>query len=157
MGAHHGVEHVQRWQQHLRMGDFDVLLVPINYVKEHWAGAAIWPKRKEVAYFDSLGRPHHTICGNLARWFVTRVGAESRSASSEEARARELVAWRCVDGRNAYYMPQQRGGDDCGVHLILAFNYIAQGLEKHLNFTHNHIANARRVIALDIAASTLSS
>lgn len=149
---------VERWMRQQRLGDFDILLIPINYYKDHWAGAAIWPKRKEVAYFDSLGRAHRTICSNLARWFVTRIECESSGVMPHDERINSLAAdWKLVDGRVAYNVGQQVGGDDCGIHMLLAFNYIAQGLEGHLNFTHSDIANARRVIALDIAASTLSS
>lgn len=58
----------------------DVILVPINHGNTHWALAVMWPQRRQVVYWDSLGggayRDH--VCSTLIRWYADEVHAKRR-------------------------------------------------------------------------------
>ena len=158
---------VVRWTRRLTyyILDCGIILVPINHGNVHWAGAVLWPQRRVVAYFDSLGSADtQSVCKRLVRWAATvqaqKEDADARSGAAaanppplplDSHRIREIeTTWKIVDGNEVYNMPQQKNGCDCGVFMLLLLDYLALGLEEHLNWMQADILAARRNIALAI-------
>ncbi|KXZ48847.1 hypothetical protein GPECTOR_25g432 [Gonium pectorale] len=70
---------VQRWTLPRRSYTPDcvlgreLLLFPINHGNAHWCLAAVWPRRRLLQYFDSLGGSRATsdwVLGTLLRWLL---------------------------------------------------------------------------------------
>ena len=53
---------VSRWthsgRKNINLFQKDMVIIPVNYHNQHWTLAAIYPKTRTVAYYDSMRAAH---------------------------------------------------------------------------------------------------
>jgi len=100
---------------------YDEVLVPINYVRSHWALAGINLHTKTITYYDSLGggRPAPDVFTRLLRW----VGDEWRDKGKPGPFDGE--GWTFAGGPPG--LPRQNNGVDCGVFVCAALDFLSAG------------------------------
>lgn len=126
------------------------IIVPVNIESRHWVVAALFPAERRVEYFDSMedGRGTHRrfIGENLVRWYADEV----QHRGFVDDAAAERAAWTVTPKERAQHVPQQADESSCGVFSIVAMDYLALGLEGHLNLTQANMPAVRRNLALRV-------
>ena len=139
---------VRRWpgKAGVDVFDCDVVLVPINIANEHWTAAAVWPQRRVVEYYDSLGDPGAMYTAALVRW------AEDEWADKKGAAAGRLpgAPWAVVPPA---HVPRQTNGYDCGPFTLAVLDMLA---ERHPpSLRQGDMATYRRYLALALLKRAL--
>uniref|UniRef100_A0A7S0WQN0 Ubiquitin-like protease family profile domain-containing protein n=1 Tax=Chlamydomonas leiostraca TaxID=1034604 RepID=A0A7S0WQN0_9CHLO len=74
-----GYANVRRWTLPARTNTpdcvlgRDLLLLPVNFVNSHWVLVALWPARRLMQYYDSLGGAGRTpmmVMQQLEQWYI---------------------------------------------------------------------------------------
>lgn len=111
--------------------DIDTLLMPINS-NNHWTFMLIRPKRRELAYVDSMGGSGHQRIETALKFIQVFLGADRWNAEE----------WAAIKLK----IPQQSNGYDCGVFVITNAMYLALGLDP-MAYSESDMPLQRRRIA----------
>ena len=78
----------------------------------HWTLVGIYPKRKQICYYDSLLMSGDSICSNLLRYVQDEYADKKRQEMPNRS------SWTIRD----IEVPRQRNNYDCGV-FVCAYAY----------------------------------
>ncbi|KAJ8906249.1 hypothetical protein NDN08_002742 [Rhodosorus marinus] len=134
---------VRRWTRKVDIFSKDVLVIPINHENFHWACAVIDLRKKQLAYFDSLGGKNTTVLGNLLQWLRDESIDKKKVALDVEGEGWEQV----FPGSS---VPQQTNGDDCGVFACKFADYYTQ--DKAFDFGTEDMGYFRMRIVAELLA-----
>jgi hypothetical protein len=114
---------VERWAKNVSLVRMDTIIIPINIVNYHWFVAFIFPRRRMIQVFDSLGTPRRAELEVLWRYWVQRdlderktIEAASYSEPEEELAPLDPTQWQLIDTRAT--CAQQADANSCGVMCI---------------------------------------
>ena len=124
----------------------DMVIIPINYHNQHWTLAAIYPKTKKVAYYDSM-RSAHTAAQYLH--IIKRY-------LQEEARITKTVFDATIWSFDTPTVPQQTNCHDCGVYLLLFAHLITHELPI-LSINPDDMLTIRKTICNSILNNSVPS
>ncbi|GLC36067.1 hypothetical protein PLESTF_000972800 [Pleodorina starrii] len=143
----------------------DLLLFPINHGNSHWCLAAVWPRRRLLQYFDSLGGSRATadwVMGTLLRWLltdaedkgVTHGSVDTAGAAAGAAAEAAAAGWRRE--WSELRIPQQLDGGSCGVFVCAFAELLARGVPPEaFGFSQTDIPAMRRGMAEQILRGAL--
>mmetsp|Transcript_25279 Transcript_25279/g.60006 ORF Transcript_25279/g.60006 Transcript_25279/m.60006 type:complete len:594 (+) Transcript_25279:219-2000(+) len=129
-------ENVKRWARKKNLSRCDRIFFPINVSNSHWCLAVVYPKKKLIRYFDSLGG-QNSNCLKLLERYMQDEGSERGDESLQGAWTRENVGPPQV--------PRQQDGSSCGVFLCAFADCLSVGQEP-AGFTQHHIKSMRKAM-----------
>jgi Ulp1 family protease len=161
---------VHRWSKDVNVFNQDKLFFPINK-NYHWTLAVIFMVKKEIHYYDSMKGSNNQmgidIYNLLLHWMED---VHTRYIWSEELQKNEEVnslnsnrittpaidrtQWRFVN-TDINDVPQQVGGNDCGVFTIMFADYISNNINLKNAFNQTDINHFRMMIAASIIKNRL--
>jgi sentrin-specific protease 1 len=161
---------VHRWSKNVNVFNQDKLFFPINK-NFHWTLAVIFMVKKEIHYYDSMKGSNNQmgidIYNLLLHWMED---VDTRYIWSEELQRNEDVnslnsnrittpaidrtQWRFVN-TDINDVPQQVGGNDCGVFTIMFADYISNNINLKNAFNQTDINHFRMMIAASIIKNRL--
>ena len=92
--------------------DLDVLVFVVNITHRHWQVIAVFPDKKKIEIFDSLGSTDLESC--QAIWYFL---VELYHRDLDEVV--DWLEWHIYFGRD--YIPKQQDGFNCGLFANLIF------------------------------------
>lgn len=125
---------------------FDVVIIPISS-DAHWCLAVIYPKRREIKYFDSLGS-----CNADNETVLTKLANYIKSECLEQ-HGGELDMSRWIK-KTVQEIPRQQNGHDCGVFVCAYAESIVRN-RPNFNFTQKHMPYFRNKIAYEIVTGEI--
>ncbi|KAL9110214.1 MAG: hypothetical protein Q9227_005275 [Pyrenula ochraceoflavens] len=134
-----GYPKVQRWFKRAKLEGQDLLkanmvFFPICKGQNHWVLMVVYPKRKEIAYYDSLGGGAGLLATHMEDILQLHLGLSfRRNQWAVEMRA------EC---------PQQTNSDDCGVYTATVAKMLTLGLD--LEFTAADIRVQRKIMVAEL-------
>jgi hypothetical protein len=108
-----------RTRKNINLFQKDMVLIPINYHNQHWTLAAIYPKKREVAYYDSMhsNRTADDYLDIIQRYLM------------EESHHVTDTFFNPIDWTfHQPSVPKQTNCHDCGIYLLLYSHLIVHGL-----------------------------
>jgi len=138
---HTGVAH---WTKNVDIFACDLLLIPLNLAKAHWALAVVDMLSGAITVHDSMLRLGLTAsCGPV---LLNYLMAEHRARKNE----RIPEKFQCVEVQD---VPQQVGGDDCGVFVCRFAETITR--RASTNFSAEDMPHFRRLVAWELITGTI--
>lgn len=125
---------------------YDTVLVPIHS-RNHWGLATIQKNRREIKYYDSLGRTSGDM-GDVLTMLEGYIKAECRNRYKFEL---DTTLWTKRTVKN---IPRQANAYDCGVFVCAYAESIARN-QHDFKFTQEHMPYFRKKIAYEIATGRL--
>jgi sentrin-specific protease 1 len=122
---------------------FDLMLVPINVGKNHWALGFVDFKRQVISYWDSLGSDHLGFREKIDRYLQDEWADKHKG---------EDYPFK-FDTEHDTDVPGQSNGYDCGVFTCMFAECLARGVQP--DFDQTDIKESRLVIALQISRSSI--
>ncbi|KAG2496900.1 hypothetical protein HYH03_004907 [Edaphochlamys debaryana] len=149
-------DEVRRWTQPRRSYTPDcvlgreLLLFPINHGNTHWTLAAVWPRRRLLQYFDSLGGDSATaawVLDTLLRWLL-------RDAEDKGVDLGGAAGWRKENASGR--LPRQLDGSSCGLFACCFAELLARGVEPQgFAFAQSDMGTIRRGMAEQLLRAAL--
>jgi len=131
-------EAVCRWSRDLQFKNYDAVFVPIN-LGIHWVLGIVYPKRRVVETYDSLGSVPDWVVACLVSWIKDDMTAHGH--------CRGKWTWTKMNCR------MQENGTDCGVFMVKTMDYMSRGLpQASMTGDMNYY---RRRMAAELFAQTL--
>mmetsp|Transcript_12004 Transcript_12004/g.15563 ORF Transcript_12004/g.15563 Transcript_12004/m.15563 type:complete len:423 (+) Transcript_12004:82-1350(+) len=115
-----------------------MIFIPINIEGQHWALSVVFPTKKKIVYYDSLGLDGLRVLKNLRRY----LSDEARDKGSYTMNTSE---WSLVNKKSA---PRQNNQSDCGAFVCAYCACLLFGWK--LTFTSKSMSTFRKKIALEV-------
>lgn len=134
---------------HADILQFDILLIPVHHLNtSHWCLAVIYPRNREIKYFDSLG-------GSSADGDSVLIKLEDYIKSvCLEQHGLEIDMSRWIK-ETVQSIPMQRNGFDCGVFVCAYAHSIVRNNDHNFNFAQEHMPYFRHKIAYEIGTGQI--
>ena len=135
-------------KQKKQLFDVEKILIPYNLGDNHWVLIVIYPKEKEIGFFDSLYAANQAVVKKIKNLFMelARDPVINKSQIIKEA---DVNQWKINESLKSAH---QVNGKDCGVFLCANMFYI--NLNQKPSFTQKDIPNIRYRIAYDLSKAT---
>eukprot|EP00756_Hemistasia_phaeocysticola_P055395 Hpha_TRINITY_DN31330_c0_g1::TRINITY_DN31330_c0_g1_i1::g.194532::m.194532/K08592/SENP1; sentrin-specific protease 1 len=134
---------VKRWTRRVNPFSYDLVFIPLNRGRNHWALAMCrlrGAEQPEIMYLDSFGATGSGVLTNLGNW-LRDVYKQHNNGSEMEEGAPLLTS-------PGPEVPQQRNSYDCGVFCIQFANSLAAG-QSGLQFHRDHARYTRRRMCVE--------
>lgn len=141
---------VRRWTRKVKIFDKDVVVIPINRGNTHWTCAAIFPRRKEIKYYDSMAGKGKDVLRALSQYVVDEWKDKKERHKLDETTKPDLSEWKTISTGSD--VPQQHNGCDCGVFVCAFAQCLSCGIDP-FDFSQKDMPNFRRHIALSIVSN----
>lgn len=148
---------VQNWstKKSIDVFSFDLLFIPLNIDKSHWALGVVDMKKKTTHYLDSLERDtdYPLFHEYMQRYLKDEWEDKKKTPWSDSYTAVSPPS----------NLPLQKNGNDCGVFVTLFALAIATGIPvDHLGdtrrvFNNENILNFRKRILADIVRGSIAN
>ena len=138
-----GYEGVARWAKRKKVNllEKDLVIVPINIMRTHWALSVIDNKAKLIAYYDSLSSRGNQRAIDLIKDYM---------AKEIDRLGLPQIAYKLYPNMKT---PQQQNGSDCGVFTCTVAKHLAENLP--LSFSQKDMPLIRRRMAFEIMNKSL--
>jgi Ulp1 family protease len=166
-------EAIKKWSKKVNVFEQEKLFFPIIY-NSHWTLAVIFMHKKEIHYYDSMmGNNSNNDMGiiifdSLLHWMkdvqTKLIWSEELQKNVERSAITTLqvdrtqqvdwTQWRLVN-TDINDVPQQVGGNDCGVFIIMFADYISNNINLKNAFHQSDIKHFRMMIAASILKNRL--
>ena len=103
--------------------DAECVIIPINHFFVHWALLAIWPQRRQFAYFDS--HPDAATTASVERDARQLLRDEHKDKMGDDI---DTDSWEMLKLPS----PEQDNLSDCGIFMLMNAFLVSLGLEQHL-------------------------
>ena len=107
---HYDYNKVKTWLKGKKVGDFELLIYPINIENKHWTLAVTFVKEHKIIYYDSMGGSGKKYLTALTKYYYDNG---------------DINKWTVVD--KLQNTPQQDNGCDCGVYLCMNAYWVVNG------------------------------
>ena len=146
-GKGYNYKNVQRWSTKKKIDVFnnELMLVPINVGKNHWALGVVDLKNERIEYWDSLGADHK----RFKQWILKYL--EDEWKDKKAAKPFPYSFGKQSDSHAE--IPNQHNSYDCGVFTCMFAECITRGADP--DFTQDDIEEARLLIAYQIHRGTI--
>ena len=144
---------VRRWTRRVPGGVFErnVLLFPLNQANRHWTLAAVWPKERRMAYFDSLHCSPARV-RQVRSTLLRYLEAEHRDKTGKPLPAGE---WR-MEVAVGTGETLQKDGSACGAFAAAFCALTAAGKTPPFGLHQAHVPALRARILADSLAGKLT-
>lgn len=145
-GRGYSFKSVQRWsiRKKVDVFSFDLMIVPINVGRTHWALGFVDLKKERICYWDSLGGDHPQFKKFILQ-YVQDEWADKKEGS---------FPYNFTDeGGYDQEIPMQSNSYDCGVFTCLFAECLSR--DRGVDFDQDDIADARLVIASQIGRGSI--
>ena len=105
---------VARWSRDIDFKENEAVLIPINVSSIHWLLAVVYPQRRVVDTYDSLGSASDRTLQCLVQW----------GQDDTRAHGHPIGRWRTHKVR----CRKQENGKDCGAFVLKRTDYISRGM-----------------------------
>ena len=143
---------VRRWWRKVHgenVFNLKVIGVPINQGNQHWSCMAALVEKKELRFYDSMGRSGKREMGH----FLCYLADEHRRQNLEgEFDKSEWTLVECDTAWAANAHPQQDDCFNCGVFVCMCLSCIAAGL-LNMPFDHRDCTDQRLRMALHVGSA----
>lgn len=140
---------VRRWTRKVKIFEMDVVIVPVNQGNTHWTMAAIFPKKREIRFYDSMGSKGRRYLNGLKRYIIDEWADKQERHKLDSSTKPDPEAWRLISTGTS--VPQQHNGVDCGVFVCAFAECLACGYD--LDFSQSDMPFFRRHIGLSILSN----
>ena len=132
----------------------DLLLVPVNHDNAHWTLAAVWPARRRIEHYCSLGGTAAREVLTTLVLYMTHEATDKRSPAAPVPDAGDeengSPNWRTRRMRRG--VPRQSDGSACGVFVAAMAARLAAGWGVPFGLTQADVPALRLRIAADCLA-----
>ena len=151
---------VQNWstKKSIDVFSFDMLFVPLNIEKSHWALGVVDMKNSTTHYLDSLERDtDYPLFHEYMQRYLKDEWMDKKSKASPEDCPKFSAS------RPPSNLPLQKNGNDCGVFVTLFALAIASGIpidklgDTKRVFGNENILNFRKRILCDIVRGCIAN
>ena len=148
---------VQNWstKKAIDVFSFDILFVPLNIEKSHWALGVVDMKNHTTHYLDSLDRDTDYP---LFHEYIQRYLRDEWSDKKKVGECPKFISEKPPSN-----LPLQKNGNDCGVYVTLFALAIASGIpidelgDTKRVFGNENILNFRKRILADIVRGSIAN
>lgn len=143
-GKGYAYKSVQRWSSKKKVDvfTFDLMIIPINVGRTHWALGFVDLKKEKVCYWDSLGGDH-PLFRKLIKQYMHDEWVDKKEGA---------YPYLLTDDFDDE-VPMQSNSFDCGVFTCMFAECLAR--DRGIDFDQDDVADARLVIAEHIARGSI--
>jgi hypothetical protein len=124
-------KNVQTWTKGIDIFALDMLIIPINEIKEHWYLAIINLRLRRIEIYDSIGARRLVVVEDLFRYVQDEYKAKKKKDL-------DMTMW----SNEPCDVPLQRNGYDCGVFMSLFASY--KSLDRPFDFSQANMPEIRK-------------
>ena len=135
-----------RRRKNINLFQKEMVLIPINYHNQHWTLAVIYPKQREVSYYDSM---KGTRIADDYLHIIQRYLTEEANVTHTTF---DPLQWTFHQPQ----VPQQINCHDCGIYLLLFAHLLVHGISIE-SINPEDIPLLRKTICNSIQNGTLPS
>ena len=129
---------------------YDLLIVPVNHDNAHWTLAAVWPARRRIEHYCSLGNSAgRDVLATLVHYMMHEA-VDKRSPAAPRAADAAPPRWTGCCVRRG--VPRQRDGSACGVFTAAMGARLAAGRGAPFGLSQADVPALRLRIAADCLA-----
>jgi Ulp1 family protease len=135
-------------KQKKQLFDVEKILIPYNLGNNHWVLIVIYPKEKQIGFFDSLYAADMALVKKIKNLFM-ELARDPAINKSQIITEKDVSQWKI---NKSLKSAKQVNAKDCGVFLCANMFYI--NLNQKPSFAQKDIPNIRYRIAYDLSKAT---